>query len=135
MRLLGLFDDRNDERSPESVASLPKLGRVADLLEFARQTRVDLVIVNRFGKQEASGEGLRQEIAGALLAGLPLLIAVRRDVPIANARVRASNFCLSMDPFPLFSGSRLCIGKRTSRTGSRLPGTDTLSSYGESQGM
>ncbi len=46
VRLLGLFDDRNDERSPESVASLPKLGRVADLLEFARQTRVDLVIVS-----------------------------------------------------------------------------------------
>ena len=46
VRMLGLFDDRNDERSPESVASLPKLGRVADLLEFARQTRVDLVIVS-----------------------------------------------------------------------------------------
>jgi Undecaprenyl-phosphate glucose phosphotransferase len=46
VRLLGLFDDRNDERSPESVASLPKLGRVADLLDFARQTRVDLVIVS-----------------------------------------------------------------------------------------
>jgi len=46
VRLLGLFDDRNDERSPESVASLPKLGKVADLLEFARQTRVDLVIVS-----------------------------------------------------------------------------------------
>jgi FlaA1/EpsC-like NDP-sugar epimerase len=46
VRMLGVFDDRNDERSPESVASLPKLGRVADLLEFARQTRVDLVIVS-----------------------------------------------------------------------------------------
>ncbi|MEO8758780.1 MAG: undecaprenyl-phosphate glucose phosphotransferase [Devosia sp.] len=46
VRMLGVFDDRNDERSPESVASLPKLGRVADLLEFARQSRVDLVIVS-----------------------------------------------------------------------------------------
>jgi Undecaprenyl-phosphate glucose phosphotransferase len=46
VRMLGVFDDRNDERSPESVASLPKLGRVSDLLEFARQTRVDLVIVS-----------------------------------------------------------------------------------------
>ncbi len=46
IRLLGLFDDRNDERSPESVASVAKLGRIADLLEFARQTRVDLVIVS-----------------------------------------------------------------------------------------
>lgn len=44
--LLGLFDDRIDERSPESVAGLPKLGKVRDLTEFARQTRVDLVIVS-----------------------------------------------------------------------------------------
>jgi len=46
VRLLGLFDDRIDERSPESVAGLPKLGKVADLIEFARQTRIDLVIVS-----------------------------------------------------------------------------------------
>ncbi len=46
VRVLGLFDDRDDDRSPESVAGLPKLGRVSDLLEFARQTRVDLVIVS-----------------------------------------------------------------------------------------
>ena len=46
VRLLGLFDDRNDERSPESVAQVAKLGKVADLIEFARQTRVDLVIVS-----------------------------------------------------------------------------------------
>jgi len=46
VRILGLFDDRDDDRSPESVAGLPKLGRVSDLLEFARQTRVDMVIVS-----------------------------------------------------------------------------------------
>jgi Undecaprenyl-phosphate glucose phosphotransferase len=46
VRLLGLFDDRVDERSPESVAGLAKLGKVSDLIEFARQTRVDLVIVS-----------------------------------------------------------------------------------------
>lgn len=46
IELVGLFDDRNDDRSPESVASLPKLGRVADLVEFARLTRIDLVIVS-----------------------------------------------------------------------------------------
>ncbi len=44
--LIGLFDDRNDDRSPESVAALAKLGRVAELIEFARRTRVDLVIVS-----------------------------------------------------------------------------------------
>jgi Undecaprenyl-phosphate glucose phosphotransferase len=46
IRLFGLFDDRYDDRSPEAVSGLPKLGRVSDLIEFARQTRVDLVIVS-----------------------------------------------------------------------------------------
>jgi Undecaprenyl-phosphate glucose phosphotransferase len=46
INLLGLFDDRVDERSPETVAGCAKLGRVADLVEFARRTPVDLVIVS-----------------------------------------------------------------------------------------
>jgi Undecaprenyl-phosphate glucose phosphotransferase len=44
--MLGLFDDRIDVRSPELVAGLPKLGKVVDLIEFARRTPVDLVIVS-----------------------------------------------------------------------------------------
>jgi Undecaprenyl-phosphate glucose phosphotransferase len=44
--LLGLFDDRIDDRSPDTVAGYPKLGKVADLIEFARRTQVDLVIVS-----------------------------------------------------------------------------------------
>jgi Undecaprenyl-phosphate glucose phosphotransferase len=46
VELLGLFDDRDDKRSPEFVANCPKLGRVSDLVEFARLTRVDLVVVS-----------------------------------------------------------------------------------------
>ena len=44
--LLGLFDDRIDDRSPDQVAGYPKLGKVADLIEFARRTQVDLVLVS-----------------------------------------------------------------------------------------
>lgn len=44
--MLGLFDDRIDDRSPGLVAGLPKLGKVADLIAFARRTPVDLVIVS-----------------------------------------------------------------------------------------
>lgn len=40
----------------------------------------ELVIVNKFGRQEAAGGGLRSEIAGAVLAGIPLLTAVRTDL-------------------------------------------------------
>jgi Undecaprenyl-phosphate glucose phosphotransferase len=44
IRILGLFDDRTDERTPDVVAGYPRLGTVEDLVEFARHTRVDLVI-------------------------------------------------------------------------------------------
>jgi Undecaprenyl-phosphate glucose phosphotransferase len=44
LRILGLFDDRTDRRSPDVVAGFPKLGTVDDLVEFARHTRIDLVI-------------------------------------------------------------------------------------------
>lgn len=46
INLLGLFDDRVDERSPDEVAGYYKLGKVASLVEFARRTPVDLVIVS-----------------------------------------------------------------------------------------
>jgi Undecaprenyl-phosphate glucose phosphotransferase len=44
VRVVGVFDDRGDDRSPSSVAGSQKLGSVDDLVEFARRTRIDLVI-------------------------------------------------------------------------------------------
>ncbi len=44
IRILGLFDDRADERSPDVVAGYPKLGTIDDLLIYARHVRVDQVI-------------------------------------------------------------------------------------------
>ena len=44
IRLLGIYDDRDDTRSPNVVGGLAKLGRVADLVEHARKAPVDLVI-------------------------------------------------------------------------------------------
>ena len=42
--ILGVFDDRNDSRALETCAGSPKLGKVDDIVEFARRTRVDLVL-------------------------------------------------------------------------------------------
>jgi Undecaprenyl-phosphate glucose phosphotransferase len=42
--VLGVFDDRNDNRAMETCAGSPKLGKVDDIVEFARRTRVDLVL-------------------------------------------------------------------------------------------
>jgi Undecaprenyl-phosphate glucose phosphotransferase len=45
VRIIGMFDDRADDRTPPVVAGIPKLGSVEDLILFTRLTRVDLVLV------------------------------------------------------------------------------------------
>jgi Undecaprenyl-phosphate glucose phosphotransferase len=42
--ILGVFDDRNDGRALDTCAGATKLGKVDDIIEFARRTRVDLVL-------------------------------------------------------------------------------------------
>ncbi len=44
IRVIGVFDDRWDERSPDVVAGHPKLGSLDDLVEYSRHARLDLVI-------------------------------------------------------------------------------------------
>jgi FlaA1/EpsC-like NDP-sugar epimerase len=44
VHVVGVFDDRGDDRSPMTLAGRRKLGTVDDLVEFARRTRIDLVI-------------------------------------------------------------------------------------------
>ena len=46
IRICGIFDDRDDTRSPPVVAGYPKLGNVAELIEFARIARIDMLIVS-----------------------------------------------------------------------------------------
>mgnify|MGYP000038299306 CR=1 FL=1 len=45
IRICGLFDDRDDLRSPPVVAGYPKLGTVTELVEFTRIARIDMLIV------------------------------------------------------------------------------------------
>ena len=44
IEILGVFDDRNDGRALDTCAGSPKLGKVDDIVELARRTRVDLVL-------------------------------------------------------------------------------------------
>ena len=46
IRICGIFDDRDNRRSPPIVAGYPKLGTVSELIEFARITRIDMLIVS-----------------------------------------------------------------------------------------
>lgn len=52
------------------------LERAAGLVEAALERPTDLMIVNKFGKQEAEGRGFRPLIGMALAAGIPVLTAV-----------------------------------------------------------
>ncbi|RLQ87323.1 undecaprenyl-phosphate glucose phosphotransferase [Notoacmeibacter ruber] len=45
IRICGIFDDRDDTRSPPVVAGYPKLGNIDNLVEFARIAQVDMLIV------------------------------------------------------------------------------------------
>lgn len=46
IRICGIFDDRNSDRSPAIVAGYPKLGNVKELVEFGRMARIDMLIVS-----------------------------------------------------------------------------------------
>jgi hypothetical protein len=46
IRICGIFDDRDDRRSPPIVAGYPKLGNISELIDFARIARIDMLIVS-----------------------------------------------------------------------------------------
>ena len=50
--------------------------RIDAWVERAVLERVDLLIINKFGREEARGRGLRPVIAEALIAAIPLVIGV-----------------------------------------------------------
>ncbi len=45
IEIVGLFDDREDARSPQSIRKHHKIGRIDELAHFARAQRVDLIVV------------------------------------------------------------------------------------------
>ena len=45
IRICGIFDDRDDARSPQQVLGVPKIGGYDDLIGFARAAEIDMVIV------------------------------------------------------------------------------------------
>ncbi len=42
--IIGVFDDRNDDRSTDTVAGVPKLGNVDELVAYARANPLDLIV-------------------------------------------------------------------------------------------
>jgi molybdate transport system ATP-binding protein len=52
------------------------LAEAAVAVARAIEADVDLIVINKFSKQEAAGEGLRDELGDAIAAGIPVLTAV-----------------------------------------------------------
>ncbi|HEY8335591.1 MAG TPA: DUF2478 domain-containing protein [Tardiphaga sp.] len=52
------------------------LAEAAQAVTRAIAQDVALIVINKFSKQEAAGQGLRSEIAEAIIAGIPVLTAV-----------------------------------------------------------
>jgi len=46
IRIVGIFDDRGPDRVSPMIAGYPKLGNIDELVEFARHSRLDLLVVS-----------------------------------------------------------------------------------------
>ena len=87
VRICGIFDDRNDDRSPAIVAGYPKLGSVAQLTEFARRARIDMLIVTLPVSAQARLLSIMRE-----LWVLPLDIRVADSSPDLSFPSRSRSF-------------------------------------------
>ncbi|ALN73821.1 undecaprenyl-phosphate glucose phosphotransferase [Aureimonas sp. AU20] len=87
VRICGIFDDRNDDRSPAIVAGYPKLGSVSQLTEFARKARIDMLIVTLPVSAQARLLTIMRE-----LWVLPLDIRVAASSPDLRFRARSHSF-------------------------------------------
>lgn len=87
LRICGVFDDRNDERSPDLVGGYPKLGTIDDLAEFARRTKLDLVIFTLPISAEARLDHAAQALGAAdrhpTLGPYVQAACVRAPIPIS----------------------------------------------------
>jgi Undecaprenyl-phosphate glucose phosphotransferase len=87
VNICGVFDDRSNDRSPPNVAGYPKLGNVAELVEFGRLARIDLLIVTI----PISAEGRVAEILKTLWV-LPVDIRLSAHTDKLRFRPRAYSY-------------------------------------------
>jgi Undecaprenyl-phosphate glucose phosphotransferase len=97
LTILGIFDDRADERSPPMTAGLPKLGNVDDLVEFARSAHLDLVI---FTLPITAEQRLLQMLRKLWVLPLDIRLAAHRNK--LRFRPRAYSYIGSVPVFDVF---------------------------------
>ena len=79
LRTQQAFDIWDDRGHCASGCRLDEHGLAAAecVLEAAIADRVDLLLINRFGRAESLGRGLRGSFEAAIVAGIPTLTAIR----------------------------------------------------------
>jgi Undecaprenyl-phosphate glucose phosphotransferase len=97
LRIVGVFDDRGDERSSDVLAGYPKLGTVSDLVDYARKTQLDLVI---FTVPLAAETRLLQMLSKLWI--LPLDIRLAASTSKLRLRPRAYSYLGSVPVLDLF---------------------------------
>lgn len=82
LSILGIFDDRADERSADSIEGHPKLGTIEQLTTYARHSPIDLVIVT-----------VPMAAEQRLMQILKMLFALPVDIRISalNSKLRLSS--------------------------------------------
>lgn len=77
-RQVCIFEDRGSQARGCRLDTAG-LTVAAGWLREAIEARPDVLFVNRFGRHEGEGRGLREEIALAVAAGIPIVIAINRQ--------------------------------------------------------
>jgi Undecaprenyl-phosphate glucose phosphotransferase len=72
VRICGIFDDRTDQRISQSILGYPQLGTLDQLVDFSRQTRIDMVIL---ALPLAAEDRLMQLIAKLLVLPVDIRLA------------------------------------------------------------
>ncbi len=96
IRVIGIFDDRWDERSPDVVGGHPKLGTVDDIVEYSRHARLDLVIFSLPVVAEARILGMLKK-----LCILPVDIRLAAHTQKLRFRPRNYSFVGAMPVFDM----------------------------------
>ncbi len=97
IRILGLFDDRGADRSPEVVGPYKKLGQFEDLVKFCRDENVDLIIISLPPVAEDRVLHLLRK-----LWVLPIDIRISAHASKLKLRARAYNYIGDVPFLPLF---------------------------------
>jgi Undecaprenyl-phosphate glucose phosphotransferase len=95
--ILGLFDDRGADRSPEVVGPYRKLGQFEDLVAFCREESVDLIII---ALPPTAEERVLQLLKKLWV--LPIDIRISAHASKLKLRARAYNYIGDVPFLPLF---------------------------------